>query len=127
MAEQERSNLSSCVVYQRSLSSRPPRRSGHGKEGKTRSRPGVGPKAIVDRRIGGAILDTWYNYSAAGEEAVWPSNQPFQDLDNVLLSAHRSAVTEAMHERRWQFVAANCARVGRDEPAQNIVFHGTGE
>lgn len=83
--------------------------------------------ALANKRIGGAILDTWYNYYAAGEEAVWPSNQPFQDLDNVLLSAHRSAVTEAMHERRWQFVAANCARVGRGEAAQNIVFHGTGE
>ena len=83
--------------------------------------------ALLNKRIGGALIDTWYNYFAAGEEAVWPCNQPFQDLDNVLLSGHRSAVTEEMHDRRWQFVAQNCARVGHGEEALNVVFHGTGE
>lgn len=78
--------------------------------------------ALSERRIGGAILDTWYNYGAD----TWPCNKPFQDLDNVLLSAHRSAVTEEMHDRRWRFVAENCARIGRGEPPLNIVFTGTG-
>lgn len=78
--------------------------------------------ALASKRIGGAIIDTWYNYGAD----AWPSNHPFQDLDNVLLSAHRSAVTEEMHERRWRFVAENCARVGRGDAPQNVVFVGTG-
>ena len=82
-------------------------------------------KALVERRIGGAILDTWYQYFAAGDEPVWPCNRPFQDLDNTILSGHRSALTEQMHARRWQFVAENCARVGRGETPHNIVFHGT--
>lgn len=77
--------------------------------------------ALQSKRIGGAILDTWYNYGAD----TWPCNQPFQDLDNVILSAHRSAVTEEMHDRRWQFVAAQCARIGRGEAPQNVVFEGT--
>lgn len=84
-------------------------------------------EALAGRRIGGAILDTWYNYYAAGEEPVWPCNQPFQELDNTLLSGHRSGSTVEMHERRWRFVAENCARVGRGETPANIVFHGTGE
>ena len=79
-------------------------------------------EALAERRIGGAILDTWYNY---GSE-TWPCNRPFQDLDNVLLSAHRSAVTEEMHDRRWRFVAQQCARIDRGEAPENIVFHGTG-
>ena len=83
-------------------------------------------QALVERRIGGAILDTWYQYFAAGDEPVWPCNRPFQDLDNTILSGHRSALTEQMHARRWQFVAENCARVGRGETPHNIVFHGTG-
>ena len=82
--------------------------------------------ALVDRRIGGAILDTWYQYFAAGDEPVWPCNRPFQELENTILSGHRSALTEQMHERRWQFVAENCARVGRGETPNNIVFHGAG-
>ena len=78
-------------------------------------------KALQTQQIGGAIIDTWYNYGAD----TWPSNKPFQDLDNVLLSAHRSAVTEEMHDRRWRFVAANCARVLAGEAPENLVFHGT--
>ena len=77
--------------------------------------------ALQSKRIGGAILDTWYNYGAD----TWPCNKPFQDLDNVILSAHRSAVTEEMHDRRWAFVASQCARIGRGEAPQNVVFEGT--
>ena len=82
--------------------------------------------ALKDRRIGGAILDVWYNYQMPDAAPVWPSTRPFQDLDNVILSAHRSASTEEMHERRWAFVAENCARIGRGEAPLNVVFTGTG-
>jgi phosphoglycerate dehydrogenase-like enzyme len=82
--------------------------------------------ALSNRRIGGAILDVWYNYNEPGKPEVWPANRPFETLDNVLLSAHQSAVTEEMHARRWRFVAENCARVGRGEPPENVVFTGTG-
>lgn len=82
--------------------------------------------ALSNRRIGGAVLDVWWNYNQAGQPEVWPSNRPFQELDNVILSAHQSAVTEEMHERRWRFVAGNCARIGRGEPPLNLVFTGTG-
>ena len=82
--------------------------------------------ALSNKRIGGAILDVWYNYQSPDGPAVWPSNHPFQDLDNVILSAHRSASTEAMHHRRWRFVAENCARIGRGEAPANVVFTGTG-
>lgn len=78
--------------------------------------------ALASRHIGGAVIDTWYNYGAD----TWPSNRPFHQLDNVILSGHRSAVTEEMFERRWQFIAENCARVLAGQPAENVVFHGTG-
>ena len=78
--------------------------------------------ALHSRQIGGAIIDTWYDYGAG----AWPCHRPFQDLNNVILSAHRSAVTEEMHQRRWQFVAENCARIGRGEDPLNVVFVGTG-
>ena len=80
-------------------------------------------EALKTGRIGGAVIDTWYNY---GMDA-WPSNQPFQDLENVILSAHRSAVTEEMHERRWQFVGENCVRAIAGEALENVVFTGTAD
>jgi phosphoglycerate dehydrogenase-like enzyme len=83
-------------------------------------------QALSARRIGGAVLDVWYNYNQPGKPEVRPSNHPFETLDNVILSAHQSAVTEEMHERRWRFVAENCARIGRGEPPENVVFTGTG-
>jgi phosphoglycerate dehydrogenase-like enzyme len=82
--------------------------------------------ALKHQRIGGAILDVWYNYNTAGQPDVWPSRHPFQELGNVILSGHRSAVTEEMHHRRWQFVAENCARVWQGEAPENVVFVGEG-
>lgn len=79
--------------------------------------------ALSQKRIGGAVIDTWYSY----DPDKWPSSKPFHELDNVILSAHRSATTEAMHDRRWRFVADNCARVVRGERPLNVVFTGTGK
>ena len=78
--------------------------------------------ALSAGRIGGAVIDTWYNYGA--DSTPW--NRPFDQLDNVLLSPHRSATTEEMHARRWQFVARNCARALAGETPENVVFVGTG-
>jgi len=81
--------------------------------------------AVSNRKIGGAIIDVWYNYKMNPEDEVWPTNHPFQDLDNVILSGHRSATTDALWDRRYRFVAENCARIGRGEPPLNVVFMGT--
>ncbi len=83
-------------------------------------------EALSNRRIGGAILDVWYSYNEPGKPEVRPSRHPFETLDNTILSGHRSALSEQMHERRWRFVAENCARIGRGEEPLNIVFTGTG-
>jgi phosphoglycerate dehydrogenase-like enzyme len=82
--------------------------------------------ALKEKRIGGAILDVWYNYQQPDKPPVWPSNQPFQELDNVILSAHESALTRAMHERRWRFVAENLKRAVAGATLENVVFTGTG-
>lgn len=81
--------------------------------------------ALKERRIGGAVIDVWWNYQDEGGPEVWPANHPFQELDNVICSAHQCAWTEAMIERRWDVVAANLNRVVRGEPPVNLLFHGT--
>ena len=82
--------------------------------------------ALKEKRIGGAVIDVWYNYQEPGEPDVWPANLPFQGLDNVICSAHESASTQAQVERRWDFVAANLMRVMRGEAPRNLLYHGTG-
>ena len=82
-------------------------------------------KALKNRLIGGAALDVWYNYIGPDAEDVWPSNFPFQELDNVILSAHESASTPQQVERRWQFVARNVERAVAGETLENFVFKGT--
>jgi len=43
-----------------------------------------------DGTIAGAGIDTWYRYPQPGEEAVFPSQFPFHQLDNVVMSPHRA-------------------------------------
>ncbi len=80
--------------------------------------------ALKKKTIGGAVIDVWYNYIGSDGKDVWPSNLPFQELDNVFLSAHESAGSEAMNPRRWQFVAQNMERVVKGEAPKNVVFIG---
>ena len=83
--------------------------------------------ALKERRIGGAVIDVWYNYNEPGKPEAWPSDFPFQELDNVICSAHECGWTREQVERRWDFVAANLARVVRGEAPENLLYLGTGE
>lgn len=78
-------------------------------------------------QIGGAVIDVWYQYNQPGEEEVWPSKYPFQDLDNVLLSAHESASSHNMWDRRWKFVADNFKRAAAGAEPDCFVFYGEQE
>jgi phosphoglycerate dehydrogenase-like enzyme len=82
-------------------------------------------EALKARRIGGAVIDVWYNYNAPGEPEVRPANHPFEELDNILCSGHLSAWTREMNERRWDLVAENIRRVIRGDPPRNLLYHGT--
>jgi len=81
--------------------------------------------ACRDRRIGGAVIDTWYSYPPQdGTTAVpvhRPSRFPFHELDNVLMTPHASAWTEALAERRCRVIAGNLDRLARGESLLNVV------
>ena len=86
-------------------------------------------EALVQKKIGGAIIDVWYDYPNAvnnnGEVVVRPSKLPFHELDNIRMTPHVSGWTAKLLERRWKFVAQNLDRFARGETLQNIVFEGT--
>jgi phosphoglycerate dehydrogenase-like enzyme len=83
--------------------------------------------ALKERRIGGAALDVWYRYPRQRRpELTRPSAFPFEDLENVLMTPHASAWTDALLERRNRAIAANLNRLARGEPLLNVVRDANG-
>jgi phosphoglycerate dehydrogenase-like enzyme len=77
--------------------------------------------ALQSRRLAGAALDVWYRYPDSGAQILRPSMLPFHELDNVLMTPHLSAWTEAMIERRWQKIAANLDALSEGHSLENVV------
>jgi phosphoglycerate dehydrogenase-like enzyme len=77
--------------------------------------------ALANHRIGGAAIDTWWDYPATNVPRVPSVRFPFHALDNVLLSAHVAGWTTGTLVRRASEMAANLDRLARGEPLHNIV------
>ena len=80
--------------------------------------------ALKDRSIKGAALDVWFQEPLGAEESPKPSDYPFWELDNVLMSPHTSGITQQMVSGRIEFAAQNIDRFARGEPLQNVVHVG---
>lgn len=78
--------------------------------------------ALAAGRIGGAVLDTWYDYPTAENRHVKPSGEPFWELSNVVMTPHSSGWTEGLIERRFKIVADNVRRLLAGEDLLNQVF-----
>lgn len=76
---------------------------------------------LHERRIGGAIIDTWYVYPSAANSAPLPSTLPFHELDNVVMTPHMSGWSTGMIRRRQETMAGNIRRLDRGEPLINVV------
>lgn len=79
--------------------------------------------ALVARRIGGAVIDTWYQYPTPTQTECAPSQYDFSALDNVLMTPHMSGWTAGTVRRRQETLADNIERLSRDEPLINVL-HG---
>jgi phosphoglycerate dehydrogenase-like enzyme len=77
--------------------------------------------ACRERRIGGAIIDTWYRYPKPGDPRGDPSAFPFRDLDNVIMTPHASAWSEGLLPRRNRIIAENLDRLASGKPLLNVV------
>ena len=77
--------------------------------------------ACRDRKIGGAIVDTWYRYPSTNMEPCAPSRYAFHKLDNVIMTPHASAWTEQLMPRRNRVIAHNLDRLARNEKLLNVV------
>jgi len=90
----------------------------------------VGRGPLVDERalyeslreghLRAAAVDVWYRYPARGGQST-PSDLPFHELTNVLMTPHSSGVTSDTFQGRAADVAANVGRLVRGEPLTNVV------
>ncbi|MBL4869686.1 MAG: hypothetical protein JKX72_01895 [Robiginitomaculum sp.] len=78
--------------------------------------------ALKNKSIGGAVLDTWYQYPTPTNPTPKPSNFPFEDLDNVVMTPHCSAWSEGQHQRRWKKVAENLDLLAQGKPLNNLIL-----
>ncbi|MGG5819105.1 2-hydroxyacid dehydrogenase [Falsiroseomonas sp. HW251] len=78
-------------------------------------------EALRDRRIGGAVIDTWYRYPGPGELQGRPGDLPFEELPNLLMTPHMSGWTDGTIRRRQATMAENIRRLMRGEPLLNLV------
>lgn len=80
--------------------------------------------ALLTGRVGAAAIDVWYRYPDAANGAgamCAPSELPFAELPNVLMTPHASGVTADTFEGRSDDIAANIGRLLRNEPLRNVV------
>jgi phosphoglycerate dehydrogenase-like enzyme len=83
-------------------------------------------EALAQRRIGGAVLDTWYRYPGPDDPHARPSRHAFHELDNVVMTPHCSGWTEGLMARRFAVIADNIERLRGDRPLLNQVHPPAG-
>ena len=77
--------------------------------------------ALRSKRLGGAVIDTWYQYPTPDRPECAPSKLDFAALDNVVMTPHMSGWTSGTVLRRQQTMADNIDRLATGRPLQNIL------
>jgi phosphoglycerate dehydrogenase-like enzyme len=77
--------------------------------------------ALSKKQIGGAIIDTWYQYPTVAMPETHPSKLPFQYLENCVMTPHMSGWTDGTVRRRQETIAENIQRLLSGETLINIV------
>jgi len=77
--------------------------------------------SLKEQRIGGAIIDTWYQYPSAETINCAPSKFDFASLQNVLMTPHMSGWTQGTVQRRQQTIADNINRLSSGQPLLNVI------
>lgn len=76
--------------------------------------------ALRHRSIAGAAIDVWYQYPD-GRQTILPSQLPFHELSNVIMTPHIAGATDATFQYRWRLINENLHRLEVGEPLANIV------
>lgn len=78
-------------------------------------------EALQTQRLGRAVLDVWYQYPKKGQPPVTPSRFALHALPNVRATPHISAITPALLQRRYAFMARNIQQLQAGAPLDNVI------
>lgn len=80
-------------------------------------------EALVRGKLAAAGIDAWYQYprSEAERTSTFPSQHPFHELDNVVLSPHRAGWLGSEDESRMIMLAEMLNQLAAGEPLPNPV------
>jgi len=78
-------------------------------------------EALQSRRLGGAVIDTWYQYPTPTQTERAPSRYNFAALDNVVMTPHMSGWTAGTVRRRQATLADNIVRLAKGAPLINVL------
>lgn len=78
-------------------------------------------EALEARRIGGAIIDTWYQYPTPDKVETLPAALPFHRLANVVMTPHMSGWTDGTVRRRQETIAENIRRLAGGLNLVNVI------
>lgn len=80
-------------------------------------------KSLREGHLKGAGIDVWYNYPTDPESPSHtpPADDPFHELENVVLSPHRGGGAEGSNDLRMRHLAEMLNRAARGLPLPNCV------
>jgi phosphoglycerate dehydrogenase-like enzyme len=79
-------------------------------------------EALKSGSIAGAAIDVWYRYPEGQQgSSCSPSNYPFGELANVIMTPHVSCCTREVTEERWRDIAFNIDHLDSIEPLRNEI------
>ena len=76
--------------------------------------------ALRNRTIAAAAIDVWYRYPS-GKGPSAPSDRPFHELPNILMTPHIAGWTEGMLAERAGVIVENVRRLRTGEPLLNRI------
>jgi phosphoglycerate dehydrogenase-like enzyme len=79
-------------------------------------------KALKNHQIGGALLDVWYQYASTDNLEMRPSELPFHELDNVIMTPHTASWTDQLDQRRIDSVVQNIQNFINQKPLAELVY-----
>jgi phosphoglycerate dehydrogenase-like enzyme len=82
-------------------------------------------EALRDKTIAGAAIDVWFKYPDKLQE-FHPSNFPFRELDNVVMTPHIAGATDATFDHRWKLINQNFQSLRTGAPFANVVKPAAG-
>lgn len=77
---------------------------------------------LKEKRIFGAGIDVWWRYPSKWRgTAIPPSDIPFHELDNIVITPHRAAYSAQIERELFLFAAKNILQFIQGETPLNIV------